>query len=155
MEIFTAWPASLGTWVLIGMNEVGNSQRALWMVLITSLAAPLIAALALTVALVVASAAGANLPAVAQGGGGETAVAGFVWASFPATVAAFALVPFVLQHGTYGWLHAAIAGVVACAAAAVIFPLNVGGLLPVIAFSGGLIAVGMRTMLIGFGVLKP
>lgn len=137
------------------MNGISNAHRALWMVLVTSLSTPFFVALAMVALIAIAAIAGVPLPAGMQISVGDIAIASFVWASFPAAIAAFALVPFVLQHGTYSWLHAAIAGVVACAAAAIIFPLNGGPLLSVIAFAGGLIAIGLRMMLITYGILKP
>lgn len=137
------------------MNDISNAHRALWMVLITSLSVPFFAALAMAAVTLAASLVGAELPAFFQGTTGDIALSSFVWASFPATIAAFALVPFVLQEGTYGWLHAAVAGVAACGAAAIIFPIDSPGMMPVIAFAGGLFGIVIRLLLINVGVLKP
>jgi hypothetical protein len=68
-------------------------------------------------------------------------------------VAALGLSPFVLQHGTYTWLHAAVAGVIGFAAGDIIFTL-VGGAPAVLAFLAGLLAIGMRAMLIAGGILR-
>jgi len=135
------------------VNDVSNGQRALWMVLITSLAAPFFASLA-SVALALARPLTnflmpeAPMPAI-----GEFAVDVFAWSALPATVAALGLTPFVLQHGTYSWLHAAVAGVLAFTAAAIIFPFPNQGALPVLAFLAGVIAIGMRGLLITAGIL--
>lgn len=141
------------------MDGVTNGQRAMWMVLITSLAAPFFASLikmALTLALPLlgslfefAQPAGGNRPL------GEVAMAAFAWGAIPATVAALGLVPYVLQTGTYGWLQAAVAGVVAFFAAALIVPFGSGPEMPFLAFLSGLIAIGMRMMLISGRILKP
>ena len=85
---------------------------------------------------------------------GDVAINAFAWSSLPATVAALGLVPFVLQHGSYTWLQAAVAGVLGFAAGAIIFPLPDGGAPPVLAFLAGLVAIGMRAMLIYGGILR-
>jgi hypothetical protein len=135
------------------MREAGNGQRALWMVLITSLAAPFFAGL-IAVALALVGPASAHvLPSVGSGPLGPFGIATFAWSALPATVAALGLSPFVLQHGTYTWLHAAVAGVVGFAAGDIIFPL-VGGAPAILAFLAGLLAIGMRAMLITGGILR-
>jgi hypothetical protein len=135
------------------MKEAGNGQRALWMVLITSLAAPFFAGL-IAVALALAGPASAHvLPSAGGGQIGPFGIAAFAWSALPATVAALGLSPFVLQHGTYTWLHAAVAGVVGFAAGDIIFPL-VGGAPALLAFLAGLLAIGMRAMLIAGGILR-
>ena len=135
------------------MNEVGNGQRALWMVLITSLAAPFFASI-ICVGLAFARPLTEFLiPEAPAPALGELAVDVFAWSALPATVAALGLTPFVLQHGTYSWLHAAIAGVLAFMAAAIIFPVPAHGALPFLAFLAGLIAIGMRRLLITGGIL--
>ncbi len=135
------------------MQDVSNSQRALWMVLITSLAAPFFASL-LCVALALARPATDFLLPEATGTPiGVIAVDVFAWSALPATVAALGLTPFVLQHGTCTWLQSAIAGVLAFTAGAIIFPFADHGGLPMLAFVAGLLAVGMRAMLIRGGIL--
>ena len=135
------------------MNDVSNGQHALWMVLITSLAAPFFASL-ISVGLALArpltdfAMPEAPTPAI-----GEFAVDVFAWSALPATVAALGLTPFVLQQGTYSWLHAAVAGVLAFTASAIIFPFPNQAALPVLAFLAGLIAIGMRRLLITAGIL--
>jgi len=90
----------------------------------------------------------ARLPRAAVPPPGEFAVDVFAWSALPATVAALGLTPFVLQQGTYSWLHAAVAGVLAFTAASIIFPFPNQAALPVLAFLAGLIAIGMRQLLI-------
>jgi hypothetical protein len=135
------------------MKNVSNTQRALWMVLITSLAAPFFAALIVAALTLTGPVAAYVLPA--QGGAplGEIAVGAFAWSALPATVAALGLVPFVLQLGSFSWLQAAVAGVLGFAAGAIIFPLAEGGAPPLLAFLAGLVAIGMRALLIAGGVL--
>jgi hypothetical protein len=141
------------------MAKISNRQRALWSVLITSLAAPLmagIAALAVTAVMQVfgfaALGAGANSVDASIGGAGLSA---FAWSALPATIGALALVPYVLESGTYGWLHAAVAGVLAFGASTIVAPLVVQPLMPVLAFCAGLLGIAIRDVLIRIRILKP
>ncbi len=130
------------------MNGISNSQRALWMVLITSLAAPFFASV-VHVAMTLASPwLDFAVPPRGNRAIGEVAMAAFAWGAIPSTIAALGLIPYVLQNGTYGWLQAAIAGVVAFIAAALIVPFGAGTAMPFLAFMSGLLALGMRAMLI-------
>ncbi len=137
------------------MNEPTNSQRAMWMVLITSLAAPFFASL-VEVGLTLASPT-FDFALPPRGGKplGEVAISAFAWGAIPATAAAIGLVPYVLQAGTYTWLNAAIAGVLGFFAAALIVPFGSGPAMPFLAMLSGLTAMGMRAMLIGGKILKP
>ena len=136
------------------MNDATNGQRALWMVLITSLAAPFFVSLAALALRLVSPMFDFLLSPNKDGSLGDIAIGAFVWASFPATVGALGLVPYVLQTGTYSWLHAAVAGVVAFGAAAIIWPIGSGSAMPFLAFLAGIAAIGMRAMLIRGGILK-
>lgn len=136
------------------MTNVTNAQRALWMVLITSLAAPFFASL-VNVALTLASPLfDFVLPPRAGKSLGEVAIGAYAWGALPSTVGALGLVPYVLQSGTYGWLQAAVAGVIAFAAAHVVWPVPAGAAMPFLAFLAGLVAIGMRAMLVSGGILK-
>lgn len=133
---------------------VTNAERALWMVLITSLATPFFAglaaaALALILPLLVSMSALSGQPA------GQFAIAVFAWCALPSTIAAIGLTPYVLQQGTYGWLHAAVAGVLAFGAAAVIAPFQGGAAMPLFAFLSGATAIAIRTLLIRGQILRP
>jgi hypothetical protein len=124
------------------------------MVLITSLAAPFFAGL-IEIALKLASPAFDFALQVSPNQSlGEAGMAAFAWGAIPSTVAALGLTPYVLQHGTYGWLQAAIAGVLAFFAGALIVPFGAGPAMPFLAFLSGMIAVGMRAMLINGKILK-
>jgi hypothetical protein len=136
------------------MDGIANSQRAVWMVLITSLAAPFFASL-VDVALTLASPLfDYALPPRESRSIGEVAMGAFAWGAMPSTVAALGLLPYVLQTGTYGWLQAAIAGVLAFFAGALIVPFGAGPAMPFLAFLSGLVSVGMRVMLIQGRILK-
>jgi hypothetical protein len=136
------------------MKDVSNGQRAVGMALITSLAAPFFASLIVVAIMLAGPFADYVLPPRGQAALGDIAISAFAWSSLPATVAALGLVPFVLQHGSYTWLQAAVAGVLGFAAGAIIFPLADGGAPPVLAFLAGLVAIGMRAMLIYGGILR-
>lgn len=135
------------------MDEISNTQRALWMVLITSLAAPFFAAL-IAVALALASPfLDFALPPRAEASLGEVALETFSWSAMPATIGALGLVPYVLDKGTYSWLQAAVAGVVAFGVCTLIAPIGAGPAMPFLAFQSGLIAVALRAILIEGRVL--
>ena len=131
-----------------------NGQRALWSVLITSLAAPFFAGIAVALLALIGQALGFAIPPQFGASLGEAAVGAFAWGAFPATVSAIGLTPFVLEKGSYGWLEAAVAGVLAFAVSQAIFPIAAGGALPVMAFCAGLLAVFMRLVLISGGILR-
>jgi hypothetical protein len=137
------------------MPEISNTQRAFWMVLITSLATPLFAAL-IEVALTLASPLfDFALPQHDAAPFGEVALRAFAWSALPATIAALGLIPLVLEKGTFGWLSAAVAGVLAFGVSTIIAPFAAGPSMPFLAFLAGLIAIGMRFMLIQGRILKP
>ena len=136
------------------MSDGTNGQRALWMVLITSLSAPFFVSLLIAALALAEPMFGSTIFPIKDSSLGEIAIGAFVWASFPATVGALSLVPYVLQSGTYGWLHAAVAGVVAFGAAAIIWPIGSGSAMPFLAFLAGTAAIGMRAMLIRGEILK-
>lgn len=136
------------------MAKIPNTQRAIWMVLITSIAAPFFASL-IEVALTLASpVVDFLLPPRADKPLGEVAAGAFAWSAMPATIAAIGLSPYVLQSGTYGWLHAAVAGVLAFTVSIIIWPFAAGQSLPFLAFLAGLVAIAVRAMLIRGGILK-
>ena len=123
------------------------------MVLITSLAAPFFAGLVgVTVSLIAHAMGWVEIPGGAQSLG-EAGVATFAWSAIPATIAALGLTPYVLQSGTFGWLHAAVAGVLAFGVSTIIAPIAVGPFVPLMAFLAGIIGVGMRAMLVRGGIL--
>jgi hypothetical protein len=135
-------------------NKISNNVRALWMVLITSLAAPFFAGLIFVALQFMRPASDFFLPPRPGEAIGEVGVDAFVWSALPATVAALGLTPFVLQQGTYSWLQAAVAGVIGFMAGAIIFPFPASAAMPFLAFLAGLVAIGMRALLIAGGILR-
>jgi hypothetical protein len=135
-------------------KKISNTVRTLWMVLVTSLAVPFFAGLIIVALQFLRPASDFFLPPRPGEAIGEIGVDAFVWSALPATVAALGLTPFVLQHGTYTWLQAAIAGVLAFMAGAIIFPFPAGPAMPFLAFLAGLMAIGMRALLIAGGILR-
>ena len=130
------------------MPKISNKQRALWSVLITSLAAPFFAGLIAVALAIGAQVSGFAIGPQGDAALGDTGLAAFAWSALPATIAALGLTPYVLESGTYGWLHAAVAGVLAFGASTIISPFGAGPMMPLFAFMAGLIAIGMRLMLI-------
>lgn len=135
-------------------HSISNAMRTLWMVLITSLAAPFFAGLIFVGLQFLGPATNFLLPPHGSEAIGDVAVDAFVWSALPATVAALGLTPFVLQNGTYPWLHAAVAGVLGFMAGVIIFPFSAGPAMPFLAFLAGLLAIGMRALLIAGGILR-
>jgi hypothetical protein len=125
------------------------------MVLITSLAAPFFAGLIAVAASLAAHLAGLQLLPGAERPLGDVGLETFAWSAIPSTLGAIGLTPYVLENGTYGWLQAAVAGVLAFGASALIAPIAGGPLMPLLAFLAGLIALGMRVMLIRGSIINP
>lgn len=128
--------------------DVTHSQRALWSVLITTIAAPFFAALVFLALRLASPISDFALPVRGDEALGAAAVAAFVWSALPAVSTAVILLPFVLQTGTYGWLAAATAGVFGFAAGYFVFPFATQASPAYLAFVAGLIALGLRLMLI-------
>lgn len=140
-------------------GDMTNAQRALWSFLFYTLVGPFTGAL-LVVALQPPAALAGLLPRVAEldpaglaSFMGWTAMFTYVWAAPAAALAALGLLPLVFRSGTFGWIAAAVAGVLAFAVAAVVFTLPASGLMPYLAFLSGLVSVICRTVLVRIGVL--
>jgi hypothetical protein len=136
------------------MAKVTNRQRALWMVLVTSLAAPFFAALIVVGIALAGQLTGIEILPAREQALGEMGMMAFAWSALPATIAAIGLTPYVLDKGRYDWLHAAVAGVLAFGVSAVIAPFGGSPAMPLLAFLAGVIAIAMRAMLIAGGILK-
>lgn len=136
------------------MNAISNLQRALWTFLMLTLVGPFFGALAVAAALILAPVLKlegllpAGLPPV-----GPAAVTVFLWSAIPATLAALALVPMVLRRGTFGWIEAAAVGVIAVAAASVLFPIAYPDARAVLMALAGVVAMGLRQVLKQAGII--
>jgi hypothetical protein len=135
-------------------HDVSNGQRALWTFLIYTLVGPFLAALAVALGLLLAPPFGLgallpeNAPAV-----GDAAMGVFVWSAIPAAIAALALVVVVLLRGSFGWLEAAAAGIAGFMLAILASPGALGNGVPFFAFVAGLVAVGVRQILVAGRIL--
>lgn len=136
-------------------DEVGNGQRAFWTFLFFTLCGPFFAALACAAAMILAPPLklGALLPDGLPPLG-EAVASVFVWSALPAALAALGLVPMVWRRGTFGWIEAAAAGVIAFATATVIAPFQHDVALAVPAFLAGLIALAVRYVLLAANILR-
>lgn len=132
-----------------------NGQRAFWTFLFYTLCGPFFAALTYAGIVILAPPLklGALLPAGLPPLGPAVASV-FVWSALPAALAAIAVIPMVLRRGTFGWVVAAAAGVIAFAAATVIAPLEHRDALPAMAFLAGLVSLGVRAVLLAAGILR-
>lgn len=136
-------------------SEIGNGQRAFWTFLFFTLCGPFFAALAYAAAVILAPPLklGALLP-VGSPPLGEAVAGVFVWSALPAALAALGVMPMVFRRGTFGWVMAAAAGVIAFAAATAIAPIEHEVTLAVLAFFAGLIALAVRYVLLAAGILR-
>ncbi len=136
-------------------DEPTNLQRAFWTALGYLLVGPFFAGLGFAVVMLFAQLfqlqdlLPAQLPNV-----GVAAVTTFVWSVLPAAVAAAIVIPFVLRQGTFGWIVAAIAGVVAFAIVVAFSNMPHREYLPVLAFFAGLVSLGVRQALVAGNVLS-
>ncbi len=135
------------------MQDISNGQRALWTFLLFTLVGPFFAALAVAAALMLAPVFKLAPLLPANLAVGPAAVTSFIWSAIPATLAAIAVVPMVLRRGTFGWIVAAGAGVVALAAASVLFPIAYPELRTALMVLAGVVAVGLRHMLAAMGII--
>lgn len=142
------------------MDEVGNGQRALWTFLFYTLVGPFIGAVMIALLGLLAGLAGFFPETAALGLGGFlsatawTAMFAYVWAAPAAALAALGLMPFVLRNGAFGWIAAAIAGVVAFGIVAILFALPDAKPIPYLAFLAGIISILCRWILMRVGALR-
>jgi hypothetical protein len=131
-----------------------NTQRALWTFLMYALAGPFFAALAVTIAVALASALGVAgfLPGGAQDIGGA-ALTSFVWGAAPAVVTGLILAGFVLFSGGVSWILAAAVAVIVFAASTVVLPFTLEDARPYLAFLAGGVAIAVREVLRRAGIL--
>lgn len=133
---------------------MSGAQRALWTFLMYTLVGPFFAAILIAVVLTLAPPLGlgpllpANVPPV-----GTAAITTFVWAVIPAVLVALALCPIALRQENVGWIVAAIAGAVAFAICATLFPIGMEGARPNLTFLAGLVSLAVRDVLLRAGVL--
>jgi hypothetical protein len=141
------------------MDGFGNGQRALWTFLFYTLVGPFIGAMLIALVGPLAGLAGFFPETAARGVGGFlsatawTAMFAYVWAAPAAALAAIGLLPFVFRNGAFGWIAAAVAGVIAFAIIAVLFTLPEARLVPYLAFLAGVVSILCRWVLVRFGVL--
>ena len=129
-------------------EQPSNLARALWVFLGYTLVGPLLAGLSTAILVIFASIVGVSelfsngLPPL-----GIAAASTFVWAAIPSAVTAALLLPFVIQTGTFGWIEAVTAAVLAFAIATIVttFPYRDG--LPLFAFIAAMISLGVREAL--------
>ncbi len=137
-----------------GDEQPGNAARAMWVFLGYMLVGPFLAGLATAAMLILAPVAGlgawlpANLPPA-----GPAAVSAFVWAAVPSAAAALIVLPRVFRVGRFGWIEAAIAGVIGFSAAALLTGAVPREYLGGLAFLAGLVSVGVQKALENGGVI--
>lgn len=136
-------------------DEPGNLARAMWVFLGYMLVGPLFAGLAVALALIVGPLIGMErwlpdpLPVV-----GPAAIAAFIWAAIPSALAAIIVIPRVIRLGRFGWIEAAVGGVVGFAAVAIATGSPDRALLPGLAFAAGLISIFVQRVMESGGVIR-
>jgi hypothetical protein len=133
-----------------------NTQRALWTFLIYALVAPFFGALAVAAFLALASVFGlADLLPDDIAPLGQSAIAAFAWGIVPALLTALALATVAWHKGGFTWIVAAAAAVIAFSLAVMLVPIGLENARPYLAFLAGLVAIGVREVLVRMGVLAP
>lgn len=141
------------------MDGMTNAQRALWTFLFYTLVGPFIGALLLSVAMPLALVLGLLPDLAGLEAGGQVSFAGwaalyaYVWGAPVAALTALGLLPLVFRNGTFSWIAAAVAGVIAFGVTTVLAPLPVPGSAPYLAFLAGLVSVACWAVLSRMGVL--
>ncbi|MEO0672754.1 MAG: hypothetical protein AAFZ05_12100 [Pseudomonadota bacterium] len=138
-----------------------NAQRGIWAFLFYTLVGPFFGAVAAGGLLMIASVGGFAPAPYAGLGLGEVfrqiaplSVAAFVWSAVPATLTGIGLLPLILFTGTAGPIAAGICGVIAFAISVFMIPIPDNGLMPIMAFAAGLVAILVRQVLISGGILR-
>ncbi|HEX5600779.1 MAG TPA: hypothetical protein VFX46_09085 [Hyphomicrobiaceae bacterium] len=137
---------------------MSNAQRALWTFLFYTLVGPFIGALLISVAIPLALVFGflPDLGALETGQisfTGWAALYAYVWGAPAAALAALGLLPFVFRGGTFSWILAAVAGVIAFGVTSIFAPLPVPGTAPYLAFLAGVVSFVCWAVLSKLGVL--
>ncbi len=131
-----------------------NTHRALWTFLIYALVAPFFGALVIAIVLGLASLFGiADMLPDDVAPTGAAAIAAFVWAIMPAVLTGIALAALAWQTGGFSWVVAAAAAVIAFTIAAILFPIGLEDARPYLAFLAGVIALGVRAVLVRMNVI--
>jgi hypothetical protein len=127
----------------------------LWVFLVSTLVSPAMAAVAIFLASLAAGTFGFGPPSlqgltggVLAAAAGERAISAYLWSAAPSALAGGGMATLVLIRGTFGWLAAAVAGVVAFAATAVAAGGQLANHLTPLALLAGIIAVVTRLLLV-------
>jgi hypothetical protein len=123
--------------------------------------APAITATVLFVASLAAGTFGFGPPSLQGVGGrellglaGERALTTYVWSAMPCAIAGAGLAGLVMLNGTFGWLAAAVAGVSAFAAIAIVGGGQIANHLTPLAALSGAVAILLRAILVRGRILE-
>jgi len=137
------------------MEQPTNGQRALFTFLGYSLVGSFLAGFVVLAALILAKPLRLDgfLPAELPNPG-AAAIGTFIWSAIPASLTGVALAALAWSRESFPWLAAAVAGGVAFTIAAVVMPPPSGLPLTVLAVVAAFVAIAVRGMLIGAGIIK-
>lgn len=135
--------------------QTSNLARALWVFLGYMLVGPFLAGLSVTVIMVfapvfkLAALLPESLPPV-----GVAGLQTFVWAAIPAALTAVFLIPFVMKKGTFGWIEAGVAAVLAFSITTLFTHVPLREAFPFMAFLAGAVSVGVREALLSGKIIE-
>ncbi len=136
-------------------SDVSGLQRALWVFLGYMLIGPFFAGLAVSILMVflplleIGAFLPENLPSL-----GASALSTFVWAAIPSALSALILIFFVLRDGGFGWIVAAVVGVLSFMAATFLTDMPFREHIPMMALLSGLISMAVREALVSGNIIK-
>ncbi len=84
---------------------------------------------------------------------GSIAIGAYVWSVIPAVLTALAVAPIAFRNAQVGWIVVAVAGAISFAIASVLAPIEPESARPYLAFLAGLVAIGVREVLVRAGVI--
>ena len=141
-------------------DETSLTQRSLWTFLFFTLVAPFMAAICVFLASAMLAEAGqlpaslfkdGPLPSTALAAGFATQA--LVLGTFAAAIAGAGLAALTTLRGQFGWLEAAVAGVLGFMAVALGSGAVASNYLTLLAFLSACIALGCRALMIRIGIL--
>ena len=139
---------------------MNNAQRALWTFLFFTLVAPFMAAIAVFFVSAMLAELG-MLPQIALEGplpstriAAALAIQAFVVGSFAAAIAGAGLAALISIRGGFGWLEAAVAGVLGFMAVAMGSGAVAANYLTVLAFLAACVALACRALLVRIRILR-
>jgi hypothetical protein len=84
-----------------------------------------------------------------------TAIRGYIWSAIPAAISGLIFAIVLARGWPSGWGVAGSIGVFGFMVAAILMPIEHGGLLAYIAVGAGFVAIACRAVMVKAGILRP